>query len=93
MNKANKMAYRAIGETCPVVDEAFYELQDDLENILEMRLNTEEMQSAFKRCIESVKTQTGALRDALVASYQDQIEMSEDYEYQLDDIRESMNRE
>ena len=90
--KAQRAAFNAVRETCPQVDAAFYDMIDGLEDILEIRLNTEQYNLIFKKCIDKVKEQTTALRDALVSAYEESEDVVSDFENQIEELRDRIQQ-
>ena len=88
--KAQRAAFNAVPETCPKVDAAFYDMIDQLEDLLEIRLNTEQYNLVFERCKDSVKEQTIALRDALISSYEEKEYVEEESEQVIEALKEKI---
>lgn len=77
-NKARKAAFSVVGETCPYVDSAFYDMVDELEELLGFRLNTRQQEAVFEKCKNVVKEQTTSLRDALILAYEEKEDSESD---------------
>lgn len=88
--KAQRAAFNAISETCPKVDAAFYDMIDQLEDLLEIRLNTEQYNLVFEKCKDTIKEQTVALRDALISSYEEKEYAEEESEQVIESLKEKI---
>lgn len=79
-NKARKAAFSVVGETCPYVDEAFSNMVYDIKRMTIDELAGAEFDEAVEKCVDLVKVQTVALRDALIFAYEEKEELAEELE-------------
>lgn len=83
--RAYYCSVREVPETCPAVDEAMRIAARDLDETFENREYIDEVLAA---ATAKVKTQTEALRDALVSAIASQIELEEEVSALGDRVRE-----
>lgn len=76
-HSARKEAFSAIGETCPHVDRAFGDMLYEIKRLTVEELGGSQLDNLIDICIDRVKEQTTALRDALIYAYEEK-EESED---------------
>lgn len=77
-NKARKAAFSVVGETCPYVDEAFSNMVYDIKRMTIDELAGAEFDEAVEKCVDLVKVQTVALRDALIFAYEEKEELADE---------------
>ena len=73
-HSARKAAFREVSDTCPDVDGAFADMVYDIRHMSVEEFCTSAFTCVIERCIEVVKVQTCALRDALILAYEEKEE-------------------
>lgn len=82
-HSARKAAFSAIGETCPQVDSAFTDMLYEIKRLTIEELGGSTLDSLVEICIDRVKVQTTALRDALILAYEEKEESEDDLKDQI----------
>ena len=77
-HSARKAAFREVSDTCPDVDVAFADMVYDIRHMSVEEFCTSAFTCVIERCIEVVKVQTCALRDALILAYEEKEESEEE---------------
>lgn len=80
---ARKAAFSTIGETCPAVDQAFSDMLYEIKRLTVEELGRTLLDSLVDICVERIKDQTTALRDALILAYEEKEESEDDLKDQI----------
>ena len=75
---ARRAAFSSVEETCPYVDEAFSNMVYDIKRMTIDELAGAEFDEAVEKCVDLVKVQTVALRDALILAYEEKEDSESD---------------
>ena len=77
-HSARRAAFSSVEETCPYVDEAFSNMVYDIKRMTIDELAGAEFDEAVEKCVDLVKVQTVALRDALIFAYEEKEELADE---------------
>jgi chaperonin cofactor prefoldin len=77
-HSARRAAFSSVEETCPYVDEAFSNMVYDIKRMTIDELAGAEFDEAVEKCVDLVKVQTVALRDALIFAYEEKEELTDE---------------
>ena len=81
-HSARKRAWSKVDDTCPHVDDAFSDMQHDIMQMSLKELTGNDLQQVIDQCVERVKEQTTALRNALIEAYEEMEGVVRDMEYE-----------
>lgn len=83
-HSARKAAFSAIGETCPHVDRAFDDMLYGIKRLTVEELGGSHLDGLIDLCVDRVKQQTTALRDALILAYEEKEESEDELKNRID---------
>lgn len=76
-HSARKKAWAHVDDTCPYVDDAFYDLHNAIKSLSLEDFSKGMLEKLLDECSDKVKIQTTRLRDALVLAYEEMEEALE----------------
>lgn len=86
------MAWSKIDDTCPDVDAAFDQMVTDIKSLPVEDFSKEVFNAIIEECIDKVKDQTTALRDALIETCSEYLSMEEELRDRIEELEDQISK-